>query len=288
MVSLETVGRELAGDLPPSAAETASAVPRGTQTLVRGLDVVQAVADGASSLPDVAAATGLHRSTAHRLIHGLLTAGVLHETSRGRYRLGSRLIGWGHEASLQNPLVDVARPILRGLSRVVHDTVHLGIEDADAVMYLDKIDGERGAQMRSRIGGRMPLSRTGIGKALLLDAPERWSERFTADTPAATPPRASEIEAFRARMAAAAEQGATLDMEENEPGIRCVAAPVRDHAGRIVAAISVSATTPYMPPERMRELVPLVRQAADEISTGIGGPSASRIALTRERAETDH
>ena len=163
----------------------------------------------------------------------------------------------------------IARPILEQLVSKYHDTVHLAVEDGGKVLYVDKISGSRGAEMRSRVGYRMPLSRTGIGKALLLDEPSRWAEVFDDDH-AGSPPAPEVREGFVQRMRSYAEQGATLDLEENEPGIRCVAAAIRDGSGAIVAAISISATNPYMPTDRMRALVPVMQQTALIISKRLG------------------
>ncbi len=235
----------------------------GAQTLRRGLDVIAAVADGARSLAEVSEATGLAKSTAHRLIQLLQATDYVRATAHG-YSLGPALIEYGFRALHQNPLPVVARPVIERLSESVLDTVHLAIEDAGEVLYLDKIPGRRGAEMRSRIGHRMPLTKTGIGKALLIDAPARWARLFADEQPgAAYPP-------FEGVMRACRERDASFDMEENEPGIRCVGAPIRDGRGEIVAAISVSATLPYMPTERMDALVPVVRKAAASISRGLG------------------
>ncbi|KAA0099041.1 IclR family transcriptional regulator [Mycolicibacterium sp. P1-18] len=249
-----------------------SEIPAGAQTLARGLSVIQAVADGAEDLKSVAERTELGRSTAHRLIQLLLNQGYLRLGTRG-YSLGPALIDLGFKALHGNPLPVVARPVLEELSAQVSDTVHLAVEDDGSVLYLDKLPGSRGAEMRSRIGYRMPLSRAGVGKALLLDSPERWAAVYEADSvhPQLSPEaKDAGFDQFSARMHDYARSGASMDLEDNEPGIRCVAAPVRDASRHIVGAISVSATRPYMPAARMRGLVPVVTRAAGRISAALG------------------
>src|SRR3990170_2053916 len=157
--------------------------PAGTQTLARGIAVVNAVARGRTRLRDIAEKTGVGRSTTHRLLQLLLATGYLRQLDDGAYALGPALIELGYQALQENPVTGVAAPVLRALAERVHDTVHLAIEDRGQVLYLDKIPGTRGAVMRSQIGHRMPLTRTGIGKALLLDSPGRWSEQFLAEQP---------------------------------------------------------------------------------------------------------
>lgn len=248
--------------------------PAGTQTLARGLGVLGAVAAGVTDLRGIVAYTAIGRSTAHRLIQLLVQEGYLRVIPEHEYGLGSKLIELGFKALEANPLTSVAARYLEGLSAQVHDTVHLAIEDQESVLYLAKIPGTRGAEMRSRIGLRMPMTRTGIGKALLLDSPERWERLYSWESPVDTSAPGSavlgDVEAFVARMRDYARRGAAYDLEENEPGVRCIAAPVRDATGAICAALSVAATRPYMPSQRMRSLVPVVRQAAESISSELG------------------
>lgn len=231
--------------------------------------MLRAVRDGATDLKTVCAATGIGRSAAHRLLQLLDQRGYLRSSQGADYCLGPTLIELGFHALYQSPVPKIARPILEELVGTYHDTVHLAVEDGGQVLYVDKISGSRGAEMRSRVGYRMPLSRTGIGKALLLDEPERWAPVFDQDHTGA-PPAQEVKETYLRRMKRYAEQGATLDLEENEPGIRCVAASVRNGGGTIVAAISISATNPYMPRDRMRALVPVMQQTALTISKKLG------------------
>lgn len=250
------------------ADTTASnAIPQGTQTLARGLQIVSAVAHGSTTLKSVVDATGIGRSSAHRMIQLLVHMGYLRHGSPGEFRLGSTLIEFGFTALNQDPLPVVARESLDALAERTQDTIHLSVEDGESVLYLHKIPGTRGAEMRSRIGHRMPMTRTGVGKALLLGQENRWERMFTAENPGAG---TSAVEAFVKRMHGYTRDGASLDLEENEPGIRCVAAPVRDGSGDIVAGISLSATRPYMPKERMQALVPVMKSAAREISVKLG------------------
>ena len=241
----------------------------GTRTLARGLDVLAAVRNGATDLRAVCAATGIGRSTAHRLLRVLDQRGYLRSSHGADYSLGPTLIELGFHALYDSPVPAIARPILQRLVERYQDTVHLAVEDGGQVLYVDKISGSRGAEMRSRVGYHMPLSSTGIGKALLLDEPERWAQVFDQDH-AGSSPTQEVRETYLQRMKGYAEQGVTLDLEENERGIRCVAASIRNGSGAIVAAISISATNPYMPLDRMRALVPVMQQTALNISKKLG------------------
>lgn len=256
----------------------------GTQTLLRGLAIIEACANGARDMRTFAAALGTTRSTTHRLVSSLVQSRYLRNGPNG-YLLGPKLIELGTIALEQMPLTAVARPHLEELSKATLDTIHLGVRDGDDVLYIDKIPGTRGLEMRSRIGHRMPLASTGIGKALMLDlSPQTWSVLFDSARRAQESIRSDhdarpDKPMFLQRLVRYSAGGYAFDLEENEPSIRCVAAPIRDAGGAIIAAVSVASTIPYMPLERMEELVPIVQREARAISEELGyvAPGARRI-----------
>ncbi|KAF1048346.1 IclR family transcriptional regulator [Xylophilus sp.] len=256
----------------PSASPTDAAALAGTQTLMRGLTVVQAVADGASDLKALCAATGMARSTAHRLASLLVQERYLRLLPGTGYALGPQLIALGFQAREGLALVDVARGYLDELARHTGDTIHLVERDGDEALYIEKIAGTRGLQMRSRVGQRMPLAYTGVGKALLLDDGEaEWKRLYQAGS-AAVPQAARRLTctAFVRRMRSYAAGGYAYDLEDNEPSIRCVAAPIRGADGAIAGGLSVTSTVPYLSLERMEELRPRVIAAAAGISMEMG------------------
>ena len=253
----------LAAPSRPPALETRTA---GSQTLFRGLDVLEAVASGIVDLPDLAANLGLTRSTTYRLAAALVERRYLAFTPRSGYRLGSKLLELGSIAHRQTDLVQVARPFLADLSARTTDTVHLGVLDDDRALYLDKIPGRRRVEIGSRVGERHPLTRTGLGKALLLDdAPDKWRKLFDMEMDGS-----GSFPTWLARMRDYVREARTFDLEENEDRIRCVAAPVRDASGTIVAAISLSSATQYMDDGRMAQVSTDVRDAARQISEALG------------------
>jgi DNA-binding IclR family transcriptional regulator len=241
----------------------------GSQTLMRGLDVVEAVAAGSATLQQLSDTLELTRSTAHRLAASLVERGYLAFTPRSGYRLGPKLLQLGHLAQEQANIIQVARPYIEDLAQATDDTVHLGVLEGDLVLYLDKMPGKRRITISSRVGDRQPLTSTGLGKALMLDHPPiYWEERFLAEHTDRAPH--VDIEAWHKRMAGYVDAGRAFDLEENEDQIRCVAAPVRDASGRIVAAISVSSAAQYMSDERLDELSQTVTAIARAISRELG------------------
>ncbi|MFK0082984.1 IclR family transcriptional regulator [Glutamicibacter sp. NPDC090743] len=253
----------------PTTDDSIDAPPPGTLTLARGLEILRAVGRGATNLNEVAAAANIGKSAAQRMVKLQVQRGFLRSTHGTDFSLGPALIELGFHALYQSPVPVIAKPILEELARKYQDTVHLAVEDEAQVLYVDKVPGTRGAQMRSRVGQRMPLSRTGIGKALLLDTPLRWESTFDSESPVEQASHQTK-EAFLSRMKAYAKEGIAMDLEDNEPGIRCVAAPIRDGSGQIIAAISMSATNPYMPDERMKALKSVMGSTATQISRKLG------------------
>ncbi len=136
----------------------------GSQTLMRGLDVIEAVAAGAITLQQLSDTLELTRSTTHRLAASLVERGYLGFTPRSGYRLGPKLLELGHLAQEQADIVQVARPHLEELAQSTEDTVHLGILDGDLALYLDKMPGRRRITISSRVGDRQPLSSTGSAR----------------------------------------------------------------------------------------------------------------------------
>ncbi|MGS0741275.1 IclR family transcriptional regulator [Glaciimonas sp. GG7] len=254
--------------------------PTGTQTLMRGLAVVQAVAAGARDLMAIAEAVGTTRSTTHRLASCLVQECYLRFTANTGYALGPKLIELGFQAREEVSLSVVARPYLESLAEQSNDTIHLAIRDADDVLYLDKISGKKGLEMRSRIGHRMPIATTGVGKAMMLELREEdWKDLYQKRTLAHAVDSTKLLKnttwsEFLAQMQQYARGDFSFDLEDNEPSIRCVAAPIRDASHVIVAAISVSSTVPYMPHKRMQALIPIVKQAAAAISAELGAASS--------------
>lgn len=241
------------------------ASPSGSQTLQRGLDLIELVADGEYDLTVIARRLSLTRSTAYRLASALVARRYLDLVPRVGYRLGPKLLELGSETQLQIDLVQCARPVLELLAHSSHDTVHLGVLDDGKALYLDKISGRRRIDISSRVGERQPLSSTGLGKALLLD--KSTPELIAIHSKEAN---GQDLSIWLARMEEYVTGGYAYDLEENEDQIRCVAAPVRDASNRIVAAISLSSARQYMDDARMKDLNQQVSQAGRAISGELG------------------
>jgi DNA-binding IclR family transcriptional regulator len=222
--------------------------------------------DRAVPLAELGRRTGLPKGTLHRVAGDLVEAGLLDRDGTG-YRLGTGLFQLGMRAAVERSLLEVATPYLEDLYEQTHETVHLGVRDGLDVVYVAKLGGHRQAPAPSRVGGRMPLHCTAIGKVLLAHAGPEILTGVLARGLTRTAPRTITAPAVLAgQLAAIADTGLAYEYEESAVGIVCVAAPVTE-GDAVVAAVSVTGPADRFVPERHRAQV---RAAAAGISTTLG------------------
>lgn len=271
--------KKIQSSLIRSKTKTKSAKPKkllGSQTLLRGLNILEAVTSGVNNLADLSATLKLNRSTVHRLAASLVERRYMTFTPYNGYGLGSKTLELGYQARMQLNIPRVAKVHLESLATLTGDTVHLGVLEGMRAFYLDKISGRRRVEISSRVGELQPLRSTGLGKALLLDEKDQKLRGFYRYEEDGEQRYGVPESTWMRRMREYALLGYAFDLEENEDRIRCVAAPVRDASGTIKAAISVSSAAQYMDDERMQALTKDVLWAAEKISRELGweAPSA--------------
>jgi IclR family transcriptional regulator, KDG regulon repressor len=230
------------------------------------------------SLADLATRTGIPRPTAFRLLTTLEQAGFVAKVN-GEYQLGIKCFVLGNIVAASLDLREKAQRHLERLRDETGETVHLAVMDGWQVLYLERLQSPHPIGfMRSRVGAIVPAYCTSLGKTLLAFAPqddvEGWlsSQTFQTMTPQTiTSPRRllKELRAIR-------ERGYALDEQEHELGVRCIAAPVWNHAGDVVAAISVAGPADRMPrPLVDSAMAAAIVAAAHAISTELGAFSQS-------------
>ncbi len=242
----------------------------GALTLMKGLDVLSRVAKGDTTLGQMAKSLGINKTTVHRLATTLVEANFLSFSPRDGYSLGTKLLELGYAASQQITLTRVSHGHLMQLSADTGDTVNLGVLDRHQVHYIDKIPGTRRIEVRCVVGERQPLRHTGLGKALLLDESEEILREVYQREAAIYPRYKYDVKSWLDIMKAYREGDYALDLDENEDHIRCVAAPIRDMNGRIVAAVSVSSAAQYMDDQRIQAVRKYVRETTAAISRELG------------------
>lgn len=228
--------------------------------------------DSVLTLAELARRTSISKGTLHRVAADMVNVRLLERAGDG-YQLGGQLFELGMRASVERSLLEVAIPFMEDLYVRTHETVHLGVLDGTEVMYLSKLGGHRQAAAPSRLGGRMPLHCTAIGKVLLANADPELRERILA-SPMVRFTRNTRVMPgqLNAQLDRIATEGVGFEFEESADGIVCVAAPVRDSDETTVAAVSVTGPSHRFRPEAH---APSVRAAAD----GIGMMLARRARL---------
>ena len=222
-----------------------------------------------SNLTELAQVVETPPSTMHRILGELEDLQLIRKVGK-RYHVGVRLIGLGEAARRQLDITSVSRGPMERLSQATRETVHLGILDGDKIVYIGKQEGSRGLQMASYVGLLSPAQSTAMGKTLIADLPESAWTDFTEGIERRTKFTVTDPAEYVDELHTVRQQGFALDREENELGIRCVAAPIRDSSGKAVAAISLSGAAAYVTKQRQQELIPDVVACATEISRQLG------------------
>jgi DNA-binding IclR family transcriptional regulator len=207
------------------------------------------------SIRELARLSGVPRSTAHRLVGELVAWGAL-EWGRNGLRLGVRLFELGARVPDPASLRDVALPFAHNLNEVTKLTVNLAVRDGHDIVYIEKISTRSLRVPHSRLGGRLHLHATGLGKAILA-----FSDGATVDSviaaglPALTEKTITNPEALHRELASVRRIRLAYDLEESEPGLFCVAAPILSNRGEPVGAISVTGATAHSQAQRFAPVV---------------------------------
>ena len=247
-----------------------SAPPGGSATLDRGLTLLEVLGQREEGMTasELAGATGLNRVTVHRLLAVFKAHGFVRQAKpRDPYRLGLRLIELAENALDEPELVRLANPTLMRLSEEAGETSHLAVLDGDGAIYIDKVEPAQSVRLVSRVGSRIPLYCTALGKALLASLPPSEAEAILADvtmeprTPSTVTTLPELLEELEVR-----RQGYSIDYAQNEVGVHCVASAVTIPTTAQPTAISISGPSARIPPKRFPQLGRRVIAAAEEIS----------------------
>lgn len=222
---------------------------------------------------EISQRTGLHKSTAHRILIALQYNGLIQQNPEtGDYHLGIKLFKLGQLAVMRLNLREIARPLLRVLMEETRETVHLAILDEEQVFYLEKVEGPYALRMPSRVGRHIPPHCTSLGKAMLSCLEEAEVRRmlgsdslkpYTAHTMRTADALMTELRRTRRR-------GYAVDNEEIEIGLRCVGAPLRDYSGALAGAVSVAGPTARFTRDKVSFFAGLVKKTAASISSQLG------------------
>jgi IclR family acetate operon transcriptional repressor len=251
------------------------------QSVDRTLDVLEALATrhSATGISELAQVVGLHVSTVHRLLATLVDRGyVRQDPDSSKYHLGSRIFTLSSAADLHLDLRLVARPYLERMMRHSGETANLVASSDDDVVYLDQVASMHLVKMFTAPGMRVPFYCTGTGKAILAFKPAEFLEMvLQAPLKRHTPHTLTSRAALEKELAQIRRVGYSIDNEEMEEGVRCLAVPIFDRRRQVIGALSVSGPTTRMTPERVEKLAPNARAIAEELSRQLGFAAASPV-----------
>ena len=228
-------------------------------------------------LKQISQYTGLHPSTAHRILSAMSADRLVDRVEPGSYRLGMRLLELGNLVKSRISVRELALPVMRELHAQTGETANLSVRHDDEIVYVERSSSGRSAmRVVHVIGARAPLHVTAAGKLFLLEEGFARLRDYAKRTRLAphTKNTISNVALLERDLERIQHLGWATDAEEAEIGVRCVAAGIRDDAGTLVAALSLST-----PADRMKvQWGPLVKETADRISRAIGHrPQAARI-----------
>jgi DNA-binding IclR family transcriptional regulator len=257
--------------------------------LQRGLRLLQLFSESPQGLAakQVASRSRLPVSTVHRFLANLETSGFLNRSGDGVYRLGIACFAIGQAALGQLDIRRVSLRYLQELNQQTRETTHLTVRHGLSAVYVEKLDSPEQLRIHSRIGAAVPLYCTAVGKIMLACMPDDERERVLPQLTLKrlTPNTVGNLQELEAELYRVRKNGFACDLEENELHIRCIAAPIWDHAGCVNASLSITAPTVRMPAARLRQLAPLIQAAGLQISRELGYQAPNhRSPLRKSRA----
>jgi DNA-binding IclR family transcriptional regulator len=226
------------------------------------------------SLKIISEKTGLHPSTAHRILNDLVIGRYVDRPEAGNYRLGMRLLELGNLVKARLDVREAALGPMRELHKLTNQPVNLSVRQGDEIVYIERAFSERsGMQVVRAIGGRAPLHLTSVGKLFLAyDEPQRV-RAYASRTGLAGHTRNSitNLPTLEKELSRVQQMGLARDEEELELGVRCMAAAILDDQGRLVAGLSISA-----PADRLEDAwIAKLKSTAAEISASLGHAAAA-------------
>jgi DNA-binding IclR family transcriptional regulator len=215
---------------------------------------------------------GVAKSTAHRLATTLMSEGLLEQDrASGKYRLGIALFRLGTLVRRRMNVSEVARPFLFSLREQTNETVHLAILDGRDIMYVYFLESTQAIRMRSDLGLRKPAYCTAEGQAILAFSPPEVIEAIIGEgLQSRTPRTITAPDELLKSLDAVRQRGCAIEDEESEIGVRCVAAPIRNDAGEVVAAVGVAGPVNRLSKKALSVFMPHVIATADAISARLG------------------
>lgn len=254
------------------------------KSVSRALDIIALVGmkKGGLGVTEIANQIDINKSSVFRTLSTLVQYGYIEQDNEtGKYKLGYKFLDISSKLLESIDLRTEAKPFLQVLENKINEVIHLVVYDQGEVVYIEKLEGNETLRTHSKVGKRAPMHCTSVGKAILSHLPESdvLSILDRKGMPYHTDHTITSAEEFLQELSQIRQRGYALDLEENEYGITCIAAPVFDHLGNVVAAVSISGPTTRMTTERLNQLGPIMIQTGQKISARLG----HSVSLTGEK-----
>ena len=245
------------------------------KSVSRALDIISLVSmkKGGLGVTEISNQIDINKSSVYRTLSTLVQYGYIEQDEEtSRYKLGYKFLEVSSKLLESIDLRAEARPFLLELENETNEVIHLVVFDQGEVVYIEKLEGNETLRMHSKVGKRAPMHCTSVGKAILshlptnvvLDILERKG------MPVHTDKTITDKDTFLKELAEVKRKGFALDLEENEYDITCIAAPIFDHLGKVISAVSISGPTMRMKDERLKHLQKRMIQIGNQISARLG------------------
>jgi IclR family transcriptional regulator, KDG regulon repressor len=236
------------------------------------IDIVSSEKDGLG-VTEIAKQMDINKSSVYRILSTLVQYGYIEQDKETeRYKLGYKFLDISSKLLESIDLRREAKPYLRELEKETNEVIHLVVYDQGEVIYIEKLEGTETLRMHSKVGKRAPMHCTGVGKAILAHLPLNVVLEIIErkGLPKHTDFTITDRDALLKELEKVKQKGYALDLEENEYGIRCIAVPIFDYSGNVVAAVSISGPTIRMTDERIEKLQERIRYIGRQISERLG------------------
>lgn len=248
------------------------------QSVDRAVTILELLAQhGALGVTALAAELSVHKSTASRLVSALERRGLVEQVAdRGHYRLGPGILRLAGATDARLDLVQEARSICRRLASDTYETVNVAVLSVGTALYVDQATGANANSSYNWVGQRIPLHATSNGKVLLSELPAQDLDPLLRELAAYTPATVTDPAVLLRELQEVREQGYAFARDELDVGLTAVAAPIRDVHGHLIASLSISGPTFRFDATRSIEALPLLLDAAAEVSARMGwlGPAS--------------
>jgi len=251
------------------------------QSLDRGLHLLEILVgdEGDLGVTELSRKIGVDKSTAYRLLSTMQSRGYVRQNQETKkYGAGLKVVELSTAILNKMRLRQIAQPFLKTLVRETDETAHLAILVQEKVVYIDREKSQGVISINTEVGAEAPPHCTAIGKVILAYVSEEELSSIVKkkDLHRYTPKTITSLTALKLHLRKVRESGYAFDDEEFNPGVRCLAVPIRNHRGEVIASIGISGPASRIVPDRVPQLVEIIKNIADQVSMTLGHRSNMR------------